>query len=160
MRIKRWREETNQNEVVATLESIGGRKLGTTWAKENVLTTDRGNADWAEIRHRAHLSRAYLRVWKKSTTADLGRAHEMRRYILSINGQQTSSFGASLSNCSRVSHFSLCVFIRSIRNKIEKETRNFALSHNDGLSERTNCAFLCTEILLGKRKEIKTFRFN
>lgn len=107
MRIKRWREETNQNEVVATLESIGGRKLGTTWAKENVLTTDRGNADWAEIRHRAHLSRAYLRVWKKSTTADLGRAHEMRRYILSINGQQTSSFGASLSNCSRVSHFSL-----------------------------------------------------
>lgn len=49
--------------------------------KENVLTTDRGNADWAEIRHRtAGTPFPYLLAGlKKSTqpTADLDRAHEM-----------------------------------------------------------------------------------
>lgn len=70
--------------IVPTLESME------TWVetegqrgpvKENVLTTDRGNADWAEIRHRtAGTPFPYLLAGlKKSTqpTADLDRAHEM-----------------------------------------------------------------------------------
>lgn len=126
------------------LESKRREKRGP--VKENVLTTDRGNADWAEIRHRAAGTPFPVPTCgfeKKSTHRQRTqcrprqRPMKYRRYVLSINAQHkylaTNKRLYPIVHYRVVSHFfSLYIFIGLMCGKIAKETRNFvALSQGN-----------------------------
>lgn len=126
--------------------------------KENVLTTDRGNADWAEIRHRtAGTPFPYLLAGlKKSTQPTSTEPMKCRRYILSINAQQISSFERvyRIVHYRVVSHFSLynSVYLSAwCAVKLQKKLGISSRCHNEKvISLQVNkLRFLVYRVLLG-----------
>lgn len=153
------------------LESKRREKRGP--VKENVLTTDRGNADWAEIRHRtAGTPFPYLLAGLKKNprtgsvhSADLDRGpwntgdtYFLLTHNTNILPRTRGSIQLSIIELSLT--FSLCIYLSAwCAVKLRKKLGISSRCHKviSPLFKRANCAFLCTEFYLVKRRKNKLF---
>lgn len=153
------------------LESKRREKRGP--VKENVLTTDRGNADWAEIRYRAAGTPfPYLLAGLKKNprtgsvhSADLDRGpwntgdtYFLLTHNTNILPRTRGSIQLSIIELSLT--FSLCIYLSAwCAVKLRKKLGISSRCHKviSPLFKRANCAFLCTEFYLVKRRKNKLF---
>lgn len=152
--------------IVPTLESIGRWKLrskrrdnGVLWRRTCWLLTEATPTEQKfAIGLPAHLSRTYLRVWKNPHSLQPTSTEPMkcRRYILSINAQQISSFERvyRIVHYRVVSHFSLynSVYLSAwCAVKLQKKLGISSRCHNEKvISLQVNkLRFLVYRVLLG-----------